>query len=44
MLERLNEELKRRTKVAELLPHKVAALRLVSAVATKISEEWRTNS
>src|SRR5689334_4828237 len=43
MLERLNKELKRRTKVAGLFPNEASALRLVSAVAMEISDEWETN-
>jgi putative transposase len=43
MLERLNRELKRRTRVAGLFPNEASALRLVSAVAMEISEEWETN-
>ena len=43
MLERLNKELKRRTRVASLFPNEASALRLVSAVAMEISEEWETN-
>jgi transposase-like protein len=37
MLERLNKELKRRTRVAGLFPNEASALRLVSAVAMEIS-------
>ena len=43
MLERLNEEIKRRTRVAGLFPSESSALRLVSAVLMEISEEWETN-
>jgi putative transposase len=43
MLERLNKELKRRTRVAGLFPNEASALRLVSAVAMEISEEGETN-
>jgi putative transposase len=43
MLERLNEELKRRTRVVGLFPNEGSALRLVSAVAMEISDEWETN-
>lgn len=42
MLERLNEEIKRRTRVAGLFPNEASALRLVSAVLMEISEEWET--
>ena len=43
MLERLNEEMKRRTRVAGLFPNDASALRLVSAVLMEISEDWETN-
>lgn len=43
MLERLNEEIKRRTRVAGLFPNDASALRLVSAVLMEISEDWETN-
>ena len=43
MLERINEELKRRTRVATLFPHEASLLRLTSAVLMEISEEWETN-
>jgi transposase-like protein len=42
MLERLNRELKRRTRVATLFPNEAALLRLVSALLIEISEEWET--
>jgi transposase-like protein len=42
MLERLNRELKRRTRVATLFPNEAALLRLVSAILIEISEEWET--
>ena len=43
MLERLNKELKRRTRVAGLFPNEASALRLVTAVAMEISDEWETS-
>lgn len=43
MRERLNEELKRRTRAAGLFPNEASALRLLTAVATEISEEWETD-
>ena len=43
MLERLNEEINRRTRVAGLFPNEASALRLVSAVLMEISEDWETN-
>lgn len=42
MLERLNRELKRRTRVATLFPNEGALLRLVSAILIELSEEWET--
>jgi transposase-like protein len=43
MLERINKEIKRRTRVATLFPNEQSALRLVTAVLVEISEEWETN-
>lgn len=43
MLERLNEELKRRTRVAGLFPNDASLLRLVSAVMMEVSEDWEMN-
>lgn len=40
MLERLNEELKRRTRVVRIFPDDGSCLRLVSALAMEVSEEW----
>ena len=42
MLERLSQEIKRRTRVATLCPNEASLLRLVSAVLIEISEEWET--
>ena len=42
MLERLNKEIRRRTRVAGLFPNEQSLLRLVSAVLAEISEEWET--
>jgi len=41
-LERLNKEIKRRTRVATLFPNEASLLRLVSAVLMEISEDWET--
>ena len=41
-LERVNQELKRRTRVASLFPNEASLLRLVSALLTEISDEWET--
>ena len=40
MLERLNKEIKRRTRVATIFPNTDSCLRLVTAVAMEISDEW----
>ncbi len=42
MLERLNRELKRRTRVAGLFPNSASLLRLVTALLIETSEEWET--
>lgn len=41
-LERINRELKRRTRVASIFPNSASCLRLVSALLTEIDEEWMT--
>jgi putative transposase len=41
-LERVNKEIKRRTRVATLFPNEQSCERLVTAVAMEISEEWVT--
>lgn len=40
--ERLNKEIKRRTRVATLFPNEASLLRLASAVLSEISDEWET--
>jgi len=42
LVERLNEEIRRRTRVARLFPNEASCLRLVSAVLMEISEDWQT--
>lgn len=42
LLERLNKEIRRRTRVATLFPNEASCLRLVSAVLMEVSEEWET--
>ena len=39
-LERLHEEINRRTRVARLFPNEESLLRLVSAIEMEISEDW----
>ena len=41
-LERVNQELKRRTRVARLFPNEAALLRLITALLVETSEEWET--
>ena len=40
MLERLNEEIKRRTHVVRIFPNADSCLRLVRALAVEIHENW----
>jgi len=40
--ERLNQEIKRRTRVVRIFPNREACLRLVTALAVEQSEEWLT--
>jgi transposase-like protein len=42
-LERINLELKRRTRVASLFPNEASLLRLISALLCEISQEWHTS-
>ena len=39
-LERLSQEIKRRTRVARLFPNEQSCLRLVSAILMEVGEEW----
>jgi len=41
MLERLNQELKRRTRVVRIFPDEPSCLRLITALAIETSEEWQ---
>ena len=41
-IERVNQELKRRTRVASLFPNEASLLRLITALLCEISEEWLT--
>jgi putative transposase len=40
MLERLNQELKRRTHVIRIFPNEESCLRLIRALAVEIHEDW----
>jgi len=39
-LERVNQELKRRTRVASIFPNEASLLRLTCAVLAEISDDW----
>jgi transposase-like protein len=41
-LERLNQEIKRRTRVVGIFPNENACLRLISAIVMECSHEWET--
>ena len=40
VLERLNQELKRRTQVIRIFPNQASSLRLLRALAVEIHEDW----
>ena len=42
LLERVSQEVKRRTRVVRIFPNQASCLRLVSAVLMEISEDWET--
>ena len=44
LAERVNQELKRRTRVARIFPNPKSLLRLVTALLCDISEDWETSS
>ena len=39
-LDRINQEIKRRTQVVRVFPNEQFCLRLVSAILMEVSEEW----
>jgi transposase-like protein len=41
-LERVNLELKRRTRVARIFPNEASLLRLISALLNEVDDEWQT--
>jgi len=40
VVERLNREIRRRTRVATMFPNEASCLRLVTAVVSEVSDEW----
>jgi transposase-like protein len=42
MLERVNQEIKRRTRVVNIFPNEASCLRLVSAILMETDEDWQT--
>jgi transposase-like protein len=42
MLERVSQEIKRRTRVVWIFPNQTSCLRLVSAILMEIDEDWET--
>lgn len=42
--ERLNREMRRRSRVAALFPNEASCLRLMTAIAMEISEDWQTTN
>ncbi len=43
-LERVNKEIRRRTRVVGIFPNETACLRLVSAITMEISDEWEAGN
>lgn len=43
MLERVNEELRRRIQVLRIFPNRASCLRMVTALAVEFSEDWQTD-
>jgi transposase-like protein len=41
-LERLNQEIKRRTRIVRIFPNEASCLRLISAILMEKSEDWLT--
>ena len=41
-LERVNQELKRRTRLARVFPNEKSLLRLISALLAETSDDWET--
>ena len=43
MLERVNEEIRRREKVIRIFPNEASALRLIGTILIDLNEEWITS-
>jgi len=43
-VERLNREIKRRTRVVSIFPNAASCLRLVTAVVMETSEDWQSDN
>lgn len=43
MIERLNQSIKQRTKVAKIFANEDSCLRLVSSIVMEISDEWQSS-
>ena len=44
MLERFNEEIKRRTRVVRIFPNEASCLRLIRALAAEQHETWQEDN
>lgn len=44
MLERVNEEIRRREKVIRIFPNEASVLRLIGTILIDLNEEWMTSS
>ena len=44
VVERLNQEIKRRTRVVRVFPNEESLLRLVTAIVSEISDEWESGN
>ncbi len=44
MLERVNEEIRRREKVIRIFPNEASALRLIGTILIDINDEWTTST
>ena len=42
MLENLNKQIRRRTKVATIFPNKESCLRLIASILMETSDDWKS--